>query len=102
MGEVVQSNADMDFLSSTKSDPVFHFDSERVDEAAAVLRQLWAHTLLSLRARQYQSARRSLGQLCHSLQVLQERKTRFRISGRTSLTVSLSVCPSCPGLLQPQ
>ncbi|XP_075871301.1 von Willebrand factor A domain-containing protein 7 isoform X1 [Nelusetta ayraudi] len=68
VGEVVQSNADMDFLSSTKSDPVYHFDSERVDEAAAVLRQLWAQTLLSVRARQYQSARRSLGQLCHSLQ----------------------------------
>lgn len=74
----MQSNADMDFLSSTKSDPVYHFDSERVDEAAAVLRQLWAQTLLSVRARQYQSARRSLGQMCHSLQVLS------RSSGRST------------------
>lgn len=72
----MQSNADMDFLSSTKSDPVYHFDSERVDEAAAVLRQLWAQTLLSVRARQYQSARRSLGQLFHSLQVLRRSSRR--------------------------
>lgn len=69
VGEVVTSNAAMDFLSSTRSDPVYHFDSERVDSAMVMLRQFWAQTLLSVRAKEYQSARRSLGQLFHSLQV---------------------------------
>ncbi|KAM9853613.1 LOW QUALITY PROTEIN: von Willebrand factor A domain-containing protein 7 [Aulostomus maculatus] len=68
VGEVVKSNAAMDFLSSTRSDPVYHFDSERVDSAMLMLRQFWAHTLLSVRASEYQSARHSLGQLLHSLQ----------------------------------
>nr|XP_040048468.1 von Willebrand factor A domain-containing protein 7 isoform X1 [Gasterosteus aculeatus aculeatus] len=68
VGEVVKSNAAMDFLSSTRSDPVYHFDSERVDGAMAMLRQFWAQTLLSVRAKEYQSARHSLGQLFHSLQ----------------------------------
>ena len=69
VGEVVKSNAEMDFLSSTRSDPVYHFDSERVDSAMGMLRQFWAQTLLSVRAKEYQSARHSLGQLFHSLQV---------------------------------
>uniref|UniRef100_A0A3Q3G0R5 von Willebrand factor A domain containing 7 n=1 Tax=Labrus bergylta TaxID=56723 RepID=A0A3Q3G0R5_9LABR len=68
VGEVVKSNAAMDFLSSTRADPVYHFDSERVDSAIVMLRQFWAKTLLSVRAKQYQSARHSLGQLFHSLQ----------------------------------
>ncbi|XP_042343175.1 von Willebrand factor A domain-containing protein 7 [Plectropomus leopardus] len=68
VGEVVKSNAAMDFLSSTRSDPVYHFDSERVDSAMEMLRQFWAQTLLSVRAKEYQSARHSLGQLFHSLQ----------------------------------
>lgn len=69
VGEVVKSNAAMDFLSSTRSDPVYHFDSEHVDSAALMLRQFWAQTLLSVRAKEYQSARHSLGQMFHSLQV---------------------------------
>ncbi|KAF1393792.1 hypothetical protein PFLUV_G00019720 [Perca fluviatilis] len=68
VGEVVKYNVDMDFLSSTRSNPVYHFDSERVDSAMGMLRQIWAQTLLSVRAKEYQSARRSLGQLFHSLQ----------------------------------
>ncbi|CAB1348151.1 unnamed protein product, partial [Coregonus sp. 'balchen'] len=68
VGEVVRSNAAMDFLSSTRSDPVYHFDSERVEEAMAMLRQFWAQTLLSAQAKEYQGARHSLGQLLHSLQ----------------------------------
>ncbi|XP_038548790.1 von Willebrand factor A domain-containing protein 7 isoform X2 [Micropterus salmoides] len=68
VGEVVKSNAAMDFLSSTRSDPVYHFDSEHVDSAIEMLRQFWAQTLLSVRAKEYQSARHSLGQLFHSLQ----------------------------------
>ncbi|XP_061639296.1 von Willebrand factor A domain-containing protein 7 isoform X2 [Phyllopteryx taeniolatus] len=68
VGEVVHSNAEMDFLSTTRSDPVYHFDSERVDSAAAMLRRFWAHTLLSVRANEHQSALQSLGRLFHSLQ----------------------------------
>ncbi|XP_061683678.1 von Willebrand factor A domain-containing protein 7 [Syngnathoides biaculeatus] len=68
LGEVVHANADMDFLSTTRSDPVYHFDSERVDGATAMLRTFWARTLLSARANEHQSARRSLGRLFHSLQ----------------------------------
>ncbi|XP_054649755.1 von Willebrand factor A domain-containing protein 7 [Dunckerocampus dactyliophorus] len=68
VGEVVKSNAEMDFLSSTRSDPVYHFDSERIDSAMAMLRMFWTHTLLSVRANEHQSARHSLGQLFHSLQ----------------------------------
>lgn len=69
VGEVVKSNAAMDFLNSTRSDPMYHFDSERVDSSMVMLRQFWAQTLLSVRANEYQSARHSLGQLFHSLQV---------------------------------
>ncbi|XP_034556682.1 von Willebrand factor A domain-containing protein 7 [Notolabrus celidotus] len=68
VGEVVKSNAAMDFLSSTRADPVYHFDSERVNSSIVMLRQFWAQTLLSVRAKEYQSARHSLGQLFHSLQ----------------------------------
>lgn len=69
VGEVVNSNAAMDFLNTTRADPVYHFDSERVDSAMMMLRQFWAQTLLSARAKEYQSARYTLGQLFHSLQV---------------------------------
>ncbi|XP_030599361.1 von Willebrand factor A domain-containing protein 7 [Archocentrus centrarchus] len=68
VGEVVKSNAAMDFRSSTRSDPVYHFDSERIEDATVMLRQFWTNTVLSVRAKEYQSARRSLGQLFHSLQ----------------------------------
>ena len=70
--EVVNSNAAMDFLSSTKSDPVYHFDSEHVEGSISMLRQFWTQIVLSVRAKQYQSARYSLGQLFHSLQVHSE------------------------------
>ncbi|KAG7470601.1 hypothetical protein MATL_G00115630 [Megalops atlanticus] len=66
--EVVQSNAAMDFLSTTRSDPVYHFDSECIEGAIEMLRESWSQTLLSARAREYQGARVSLGRLLHSLQ----------------------------------
>ncbi|XP_048836896.1 von Willebrand factor A domain-containing protein 7 isoform X1 [Brienomyrus brachyistius] len=68
VGEVVRANAAMDFLSATRSDPVYHFDSEHVEEAAAMLREFWVQTLFSVQAKKYQGARQSLGQLLHSLQ----------------------------------
>ncbi|XP_017297416.1 von Willebrand factor A domain-containing protein 7 [Kryptolebias marmoratus] len=66
--EVANSNANVDFLSSTRSDPVYHFDSERVDGSIMMLRQFWTQTVLSVRAKEYGSARYRLGQLFHSLQ----------------------------------
>lgn len=68
VGEVASANVAMDFLSSTRSDPVYHFDSERVDGAIQMLREFWAQTILLTQAKEYQGARRSLGQLFHSLQ----------------------------------
>lgn len=71
MGEVASANAAMDFLSSTRSDPIYHFDSERVEGATEMLRDFWSQTLLLTKSKEYQGARRSLGQLFHSLQVQQ-------------------------------
>ncbi|XP_052438590.1 von Willebrand factor A domain-containing protein 7 [Carassius gibelio] len=68
VGEVASANAEMDFLSSTCSDPVYHFDSERVEGATQMLREFWDQTVLLTQAKEYQGARRSLGQLFHSLQ----------------------------------
>ncbi|KAA8593842.1 hypothetical protein FQN60_004676 [Etheostoma spectabile] len=61
LGEVVKSNAAMDFLSSTRSNPVYHFDSDHVDSAMGMLRQLWTQTLLSVRAKEYQRCSSQLG-----------------------------------------
>ncbi|XP_043119942.1 von Willebrand factor A domain-containing protein 7 [Puntigrus tetrazona] len=68
VGEVASANSEMDFLSSTCSDPVYHFDSERVEGATQILRELWSQTVLQTQAKEYQGARHSLGQLFHSLQ----------------------------------
>ncbi|KAL4647360.1 von Willebrand factor A domain-containing protein 7-like [Arapaima gigas] len=68
VGEVVRANANVDFWSSTRSDPEYHFDSERVEGATAKLREFWNQTLMSIRNKEYQGARKSLGQLLHSLQ----------------------------------
>ncbi|KAL2096210.1 hypothetical protein ACEWY4_008358 [Coilia grayii] len=68
VGEVVRSNADMDFANYAKLDPVYHFDSERVDTAMEMLREFWNQTVLLVKAKEYQGARHSLGQLFHSLQ----------------------------------
>ncbi|XP_062408716.1 von Willebrand factor A domain-containing protein 7 [Sardina pilchardus] len=68
IGEVVRANAGMDFLSDTCSDPVYHFDSERVDAATEMLRKFWNNSVLLVKTREYQGARQNLGQLFHSLQ----------------------------------
>ncbi|XP_030237572.1 von Willebrand factor A domain-containing protein 7 isoform X2 [Gadus morhua] len=121
VGEVVKSNAAMDFLSTTRSDPVFHFDSERVDGATAVLRQAWSQTLLSVRATQHQSARRSLGQLFHSLQdfyshsnwvemgqrdiyhhLLQPEETAVPVAQEATLTCMECFSATCRGNLMPR
>ncbi|KAM4742986.1 von Willebrand factor A domain-containing protein 7 isoform 1-T5 [Anableps anableps] len=66
--DVVNSNTNMDFLSSTRSDPIYHFDSERLDGSIALLREFWTQIVLSVQAKEYERARYSLGQLFHSLQ----------------------------------
>ncbi|XP_066540580.1 von Willebrand factor A domain-containing protein 7 [Hoplias malabaricus] len=68
VSEVVSANADMDFLSYARSDPVYHFDSERVEEATEMLRDFWKQTILLTNKKEYQAARLRLGQLFHSLQ----------------------------------
>lgn len=91
VGEVVKSNAAMDFLSSTRSNPVYHFDSEQVDSAMVTVRQLWVQTLLSVRAKEYQSARQSLGQLFHSLQVQRDTAIKAQIQKKPYLTMTITV-----------
>ncbi|XP_062860432.1 von Willebrand factor A domain-containing protein 7 [Trichomycterus rosablanca] len=68
VAEVVDANVAMDFLSTTRSDPVYHFDSERVEEAIQLLRDLWKQTVLLTKNNDYQGARYNLGQLFHALQ----------------------------------
>lgn len=72
MRDVVNSNADMDLKSGTAANPVYHFDSERIDDSIAKLREFWTQIILSVRAKEYASARHSLGQLSHALQVQTE------------------------------
>ncbi|KAF5905479.1 von Willebrand factor A domain-containing protein 7-like, partial [Clarias magur] len=68
MGEVVNANAAMDFLSSTRSDPVYHFDSERVEGSIEMMRNFWKQVLLLAQKKDYQGARYIMGQLLHGLQ----------------------------------
>ncbi|XP_015196502.2 von Willebrand factor A domain-containing protein 7 isoform X1 [Lepisosteus oculatus] len=68
VSEVVRANAHMDFRSEMQSNPVYHFDSERIQGARDLLRWRWIQTLDSIRARDYQGAREGLGYLLHSLQ----------------------------------
>lgn len=67
--EVVRANSDMDLSSATNSDPIYHFDAERVDAAMEMLREFWNQSVLLAKAKEYQGARQNLGQLLHSLQV---------------------------------
>ncbi|TSK38357.1 von Willebrand factor A domain-containing protein 7 [Bagarius yarrelli] len=68
MAEVVSANAEMDFLSSTRSDPVYHFDSERVEESTEMIRNFWKQAVLLTQEKDYREARYILGQLLHGLQ----------------------------------
>lgn len=66
---MVRANSEMDFGGATKFDPIYHFDSERVDAAMEILREFWNQTVLLAKAKEYQRARQCLGQVFHSLQV---------------------------------
>lgn len=69
VGEVVRANGDTDFDNGMEYDPIYHFDSERVDAAIEKLREYWNQTVLLAKAKEYQRAREDLGKLFHSLQV---------------------------------
>ncbi|MBN3288404.1 VWA7 protein, partial [Polyodon spathula] len=68
VSEIVQANAAMDFLSSTRNDPQLHFDSERLKEASAMLQSILRLAVQSLQAGDEIGARHRLGCLLHSLQ----------------------------------
>uniref|UniRef100_A0AAY4ED27 von Willebrand factor A domain containing 7 n=1 Tax=Denticeps clupeoides TaxID=299321 RepID=A0AAY4ED27_9TELE len=98
--EVVHSNAAMDFLSSTRSDPVYHFDSERVEGAMEMLQEFWAQTVLLAKAKEYQGARHNLGQLFHSLQDFYSHSNWVEM-GQRSIYLHL-LNPKEPAILQNQ
>ncbi|XP_056396772.1 von Willebrand factor A domain-containing protein 7 [Hyla sarda] len=68
MREIVGANANMDFLSGTRNDPVRHFDSERVRQGNSLLLRSREDLLRSIGAKEYEGAREILGQILHSLQ----------------------------------
>ncbi|XP_063147361.1 von Willebrand factor A domain-containing protein 7 isoform X2 [Candoia aspera] len=68
IAEVANANAAMDFVNTTRDDPVFHFDSELISSTNAWLLQVRKEILQAVRSEQYGIARKKLGQLLHSLQ----------------------------------
>ncbi|XP_007445014.2 von Willebrand factor A domain-containing protein 7-like, partial [Python bivittatus] len=68
IAEVANANAAMDFVNTTRDDPVFHFDSELIHSTNARLLQVRKEVLQAVRSEQYGIARKMLGQLLHSLQ----------------------------------
>ncbi|XP_066473596.1 von Willebrand factor A domain-containing protein 7 isoform X2 [Tiliqua scincoides] len=68
IAQVANANAAMDFLNTTRDDPVLHFDSELIHSANAWLLQARKEVLQAVRSEQYSIARVRLGQLLHSLQ----------------------------------
>ncbi|XP_075439231.1 von Willebrand factor A domain-containing protein 7-like, partial [Ascaphus truei] len=70
MRQIVSANANMDFLSGTRSDPLYHFDSERVRQGNRLLLRAREGLLGAQRAGDYEGAREKLGQILHSLQVM--------------------------------
>ncbi|KAL8213063.1 UNVERIFIED_CONTAM: hypothetical protein K2H54_060492 [Gekko kuhli] len=68
IAQVASANAAMDFLNTTRDDPVLHFDSELIHSANAWLLQARKEVLQAVRSEQYDIAREKLGQLLHTLQ----------------------------------
>nr|XP_056701081.1 von Willebrand factor A domain-containing protein 7 [Euleptes europaea] len=68
LAQVANANAAMDFLNTTRDDPVLHFDSELIHSANAWLLQARKEVLQAVRSEQYGIAREKLGQLLHTLQ----------------------------------
>ncbi|XP_077186946.1 von Willebrand factor A domain-containing protein 7 isoform X2 [Paroedura picta] len=68
IAQVANANAAMDFLNTTRDDPVLHFDSELIHSANAWLLQAHKEVLQAVRSEQYAIAREKLGQLLHTLQ----------------------------------
>ncbi|XP_060095116.1 von Willebrand factor A domain-containing protein 7 isoform X2 [Heteronotia binoei] len=68
IAQVTNANAAMDFLNTTRDDPVLHFDSELIHSANAWLLQARKEVLQAVHSEQYGIAREKLGQLLHTLQ----------------------------------
>ncbi|XP_075042709.1 von Willebrand factor A domain-containing protein 7 [Mixophyes fleayi] len=68
MRQIVSANANMDFLNGTRNDPIRHFDSERVRLGNSLLLRAREDLVRNLRAKEYEGARETLGQILHSLQ----------------------------------
>ncbi|KAM4641217.1 LOW QUALITY PROTEIN: von Willebrand factor A domain-containing protein 7, partial [Discoglossus pictus] len=66
--QIVSSNANMDFLSGTRSDPLCHFDSESLMQGNRRLLDARQEMLGTLMARTYEGGTERLGQMLHSLQ----------------------------------
>ncbi|XP_028656080.2 von Willebrand factor A domain-containing protein 7 isoform X2 [Erpetoichthys calabaricus] len=68
VNEIVRANAAMDFVSSTRSNPILHFDSERIQEANDLLFKSRKQIIDSIQAGDFKGAREKLGRVLHSLQ----------------------------------
>ncbi|XP_039624589.1 von Willebrand factor A domain-containing protein 7 isoform X2 [Polypterus senegalus] len=68
VNEIVRANAAMDFISSTRSNPILHFDSERIQEANDLLFKSRKQIIDSIQAGDFKGAREKLGRVLHSLQ----------------------------------
>ncbi|XP_066560124.1 von Willebrand factor A domain-containing protein 7 [Amia ocellicauda] len=113
VGEVVQASANVDFDMSTKHKPQYHFDSERVQQAMELLQRHWKHIQDAMRAGDHQGARKSLGQLLHSLQDFYSHSNWVEMGYRTInphllssqeyappvAPESMQTCRDCKGLL---
>ncbi|XP_061475252.1 von Willebrand factor A domain-containing protein 7 isoform X2 [Rhineura floridana] len=68
VAQVANANAAMDFINTTRDDPVLHFDSELIRSTNAWLLQTRKELLQAVSSEQYVIARDKLGQLFHTLQ----------------------------------
>ncbi|XP_063287457.1 von Willebrand factor A domain-containing protein 7 [Pelobates fuscus] len=68
MQQIVNANANMDFFSGTRDDPLCHFDSERLLSGNSRLLRSREKLLEAVIAKDYEGARQKLGQILHSLQ----------------------------------
>ncbi|XP_043939218.1 von Willebrand factor A domain-containing protein 7 isoform X2 [Protopterus annectens] len=68
ISEVVNANAAMDFLNTTRNDAIQHFDSEQIQAANQLLLFRRKEVIQAIKSENYEVARTKLGELLHSLQ----------------------------------
>ncbi|XP_053328531.1 von Willebrand factor A domain-containing protein 7 [Spea bombifrons] len=66
--QIVNANANTDFLNGTRDDPLCHFDSERLQQGNSLLLRAREDLLTAMKAKDYEGSRQRLGQMLHSLQ----------------------------------